>query len=160
MCGSDKKSQMASCNPLTEGYAAHLTKISSPGGSVPAQGNARMVIPRFAATFSDTKNIGTIFFQNLFWVARPVSTSACTTPPPHSTLSADQLKKVIIIDVMMRMMLMTILVMAMTVHLALEIFLFNLQIQLSAAISSAIFSHVHVMKFVKEETCFTKSHEI
>ena len=58
MCGSDKKSQMASCNPLTEGYAAHLTKISSPGGSVPAQGNARMVIPRFAATFSDTKKIG------------------------------------------------------------------------------------------------------
>ena len=49
---------MASCNPLTEGYAAHLTKISSPGGSVPAQGNARMVIPRFAATFSDTTRIG------------------------------------------------------------------------------------------------------
>ena len=159
---------MASCNPLTEGYAAHLTKISSPGGSVPAQGNARMVIPRFAATFSDTKKIGKeagiykkkTFFQNLFWVARPVSTSACTTPPPHSTLSADQLKKVIIIDVMMRMMLMTILVMVMTAHLALETFLFNLQIQLSAAVSSAIFSHVHVMKFVKEETCFTKSHEI
>ena len=57
-------------------------------------------------------------------------------------------------------MVMTIMVMVMTVHLALETFLFNLQIQLSAAISSAIFSHVHVMKFVKEETCFTKSHEI
>jgi len=44
--GKVSKKQMASCNPLTEGYAAHLTKISSPGGSVPAQGNARMVIPR------------------------------------------------------------------------------------------------------------------
>ena len=38
---------MALCDPLTEGYAAHLTKLSAPGGSVPAQGNARMVIPRF-----------------------------------------------------------------------------------------------------------------
>ena len=60
---------MTSCNPLTEGYAAHLTKISSPGGSVPAQGNARMVIPRFVTTFSDTTRIGkesVIFKKNHF----------------------------------------------------------------------------------------------
>jgi len=37
---------MGLCDPLTEGYAAHLSKLSAPGGSVPAQGNARMVIPR------------------------------------------------------------------------------------------------------------------
>ena len=40
--------QMGLCDPLTEGYAAHLAKLSAPGGSVPAQGNARMVIPRSA----------------------------------------------------------------------------------------------------------------
>ncbi|EDS45238.1 m-rdgb2 retinal degeneration protein b [Culex quinquefasciatus] len=32
--------------PLTEGYASHLASLVTPGGSRPAQGNARMVIPR------------------------------------------------------------------------------------------------------------------
>ena len=41
-------------------------------------------------------------------------------------------------------------------HPALITLLFNLQIQLSAAVSSAIFSHVHVMKFVKEENILLK----
>ncbi|XP_049861390.1 protein retinal degeneration B isoform X3 [Schistocerca gregaria] len=31
---------------LQDGYAAHLTTLMAPGGSRPAQGNARMVIPR------------------------------------------------------------------------------------------------------------------
>lgn len=31
---------------LQEGYAAHLTMLQAHGGSRPAQGNARMVIPR------------------------------------------------------------------------------------------------------------------
>ena len=61
---------------------------------------------------------------------------------------------------MMRMMVMTIVVKVMTIptpgHPALITLLFNLQIQLSAAVSSAIFSHVHVMKFVKEENILQK----
>lgn len=32
--------------PLTDGYAAHLSILMSHGGSRPAQGNQRMVIPR------------------------------------------------------------------------------------------------------------------
>ena len=46
----------------------------------------------------------------------------------------------------------TIVVIVMTI----PTFLFFLQIQLSAAVSSAIFSHVHVMKFVKEENILLK----
>ena len=46
----------------------------------------------------------------------------------------------------------TIVVIVMTILT----FLFNLQIQLSAAVSSAIFSHIYVMKFVKEEKIFYK----
>ncbi len=34
------------CTWLTEGYAEHLARLTSPGGSRPAQGNARMVIPK------------------------------------------------------------------------------------------------------------------
>ena len=154
---------MASCNPLTEGYAAHLTKISSPGGSVPAQGNARMVIPRFAATFSDTKKIGEeagiykeiLFSEPVLGCPASFNISLYHSATAHNS-PCGPTQKSHIIDVMMRMMLMTILVMVMTAHLALETFLFNLQIQLSAAISSAIFSHVHVMKFVKEENILLK----
>ena len=32
--------------PLTEGYASHLNALMAHGGSRPAQGNQRMVIPR------------------------------------------------------------------------------------------------------------------
>jgi len=34
------------CSPLSSGYAAHLSTLAAPGGSRPAQGNARMVLPR------------------------------------------------------------------------------------------------------------------
>ena len=44
--GKLSKKQMCQCNHLSEGYAAHLTDLVSPGGSRPAQGNARMIIPR------------------------------------------------------------------------------------------------------------------
>ena len=46
----------------------------------------------------------------------------------------------------------TIVVIVMTI----PTFLFFLQIQLSAAVSSAIFSHIYVMKFVEEEKIFYK----
>ena len=57
---------------------------------------------------------------------------------------------------MRMLMMMTLVVIVMTILT----FLFNLQIQLSAAVSSAIFGHVHVMKVVKKEECFTKSQEM
>lgn len=45
--GKLSKKQLVSCDSLAEGYAAHLAELSAPGpGSRPAQGNARMVIPR------------------------------------------------------------------------------------------------------------------
>jgi len=44
--GKMSKKLISQCNHLSEGYAAHLTQLVSPGGSRPAQGNARMVIPR------------------------------------------------------------------------------------------------------------------
>ncbi|CAH1994519.1 unnamed protein product [Acanthoscelides obtectus] len=44
--GKASKKQMQQATVLTEGYAAHLSILMSHGGSRPAQGNARMVIPR------------------------------------------------------------------------------------------------------------------
>ena len=44
--GRVSKKQHAMATILTEGYSAHLNLISAHGGSRPAQGNARMVIPR------------------------------------------------------------------------------------------------------------------
>ncbi|KAG8232019.1 hypothetical protein J437_LFUL012043 [Ladona fulva] len=44
--GKVSKKQQALATPLADGYAAHLVALSSHGGSRPAQGNARMVIPR------------------------------------------------------------------------------------------------------------------
>ncbi|CAH0548016.1 unnamed protein product [Brassicogethes aeneus] len=44
--GKASKKQHAQATILTEGYAAHLTTLMAYGGSRPAQGNARMVIPR------------------------------------------------------------------------------------------------------------------
>ena len=45
--GKLSKKQLVSCDSLAEGYAAHLAELSAPGpGSRPAQGNARMVVPR------------------------------------------------------------------------------------------------------------------
>ena len=45
--GKLSKKQLGACDSLAEGYAAHLAELSAPGpGSRPAQGNARMVIPR------------------------------------------------------------------------------------------------------------------
>ncbi|XP_015115012.1 protein retinal degeneration B isoform X2 [Diachasma alloeum] len=44
--GKVSKKQQALCTVLIEGYAAHLSQLQSHGGSRPAQGNARMVIPR------------------------------------------------------------------------------------------------------------------
>ncbi|XP_046390635.1 protein retinal degeneration B isoform X2 [Ischnura elegans] len=44
--GKVSKKQQALAHPLIDGYAAHLTTLLSHGGSRPAQGNARMVIPR------------------------------------------------------------------------------------------------------------------
>ncbi|XP_057661381.1 protein retinal degeneration B isoform X3 [Diorhabda carinulata] len=44
--GKATKKQQSQATILTDGYAAHLTMLMSHGGSRPAQGNARMVIPR------------------------------------------------------------------------------------------------------------------
>ncbi|XP_044015290.1 protein retinal degeneration B isoform X2 [Aphidius gifuensis] len=44
--GKVSKKQQSYATILTDGYAAHLTQLQSHGGSRPAQGNARMVIPR------------------------------------------------------------------------------------------------------------------
>jgi hypothetical protein len=44
--GKVSKKQAALAQPLVEGYAAHLNSLLAHGGSRPAQGNARMVIPR------------------------------------------------------------------------------------------------------------------
>ncbi|CAH1098537.1 unnamed protein product [Psylliodes chrysocephalus] len=44
--GKATKKQQSQATILTEGYAAHLSMLMSHGGSRPAQGNARMVIPR------------------------------------------------------------------------------------------------------------------
>lgn len=44
--GKTSKKQQSQAIILTEGYAAHLAILMAHGGSRPAQGNARMVIPR------------------------------------------------------------------------------------------------------------------
>ncbi|XP_018573304.1 protein retinal degeneration B isoform X2 [Anoplophora glabripennis] len=44
--GKASKKQQSQATVLMDGYAAHLTMLMSHGGSRPAQGNARMVIPR------------------------------------------------------------------------------------------------------------------
>ncbi|XP_055615863.1 protein retinal degeneration B isoform X2 [Toxorhynchites rutilus septentrionalis] len=44
--GKVSKKHQLLATPLTEGYASHLSSLIAPGGSRPAQGNARMVIPR------------------------------------------------------------------------------------------------------------------
>lgn len=44
--GKVSKKHQSQATILSEGYAAHLAQLVAPGGSRPAQGNARMVIPR------------------------------------------------------------------------------------------------------------------
>jgi len=44
--GKVGKKQQNAAVALMDGYAAHLAQLVAPGGSRPAQGNARMVIPR------------------------------------------------------------------------------------------------------------------
>ncbi|XP_008190810.2 protein retinal degeneration B isoform X2 [Tribolium castaneum] len=44
--GKASKKQHAQATILVDGYAAHLTMLMAHGGSRPAQGNARMVLPR------------------------------------------------------------------------------------------------------------------
>jgi hypothetical protein len=44
--GKASKKQHAQATILIDGYAAHLTNLMAHGGSRPAQGNARMVLPR------------------------------------------------------------------------------------------------------------------
>lgn len=44
--GKVSKKHHALATALLDGYAAHLTTLLAHGGSRPAQGNARMVIPR------------------------------------------------------------------------------------------------------------------
>lgn len=44
--GKVSKKHQSQATVLSEGYAAHLAQLVAPGGSRPAQGNARMVIPR------------------------------------------------------------------------------------------------------------------
>ncbi|XP_050099369.1 protein retinal degeneration B isoform X1 [Anopheles aquasalis] len=44
--GKVSKKLQPMATPLTDGYAAHLSSLLAVGGSRPAQGNARMVIPR------------------------------------------------------------------------------------------------------------------
>jgi len=44
--GKTSKKHQALASTLYDGYAAHLSMLQAHGGSRPAQGNARMVIPR------------------------------------------------------------------------------------------------------------------
>ncbi|CAG0888834.1 unnamed protein product [Darwinula stevensoni] len=44
--GKTSRKHYSSAIVLMEGYAAHLSELTAPGGSRPARGNARMVIPR------------------------------------------------------------------------------------------------------------------
>lgn len=44
--GKVSKKHQSLATVLSEGYASHLSMLQSHGGSRPAQGNARMVIPR------------------------------------------------------------------------------------------------------------------
>uniref|UniRef100_A0AAG5DMX9 DDHD domain-containing protein n=1 Tax=Anopheles atroparvus TaxID=41427 RepID=A0AAG5DMX9_ANOAO len=44
--GKVGKKHQSMATPLSEGYAAHLSLLLAVGGSRPAQGNARMVVPR------------------------------------------------------------------------------------------------------------------
>lgn len=44
--GKVSKKHQASATVLTEGYASHLSQLMAHGGSRPAQGNARILIPR------------------------------------------------------------------------------------------------------------------
>jgi len=44
--GKTSKKNQALASTLYDGYAAHLSMLQAHGGSRPAQGNARMVIPR------------------------------------------------------------------------------------------------------------------
>ncbi|KAG5683657.1 hypothetical protein PVAND_012925 [Polypedilum vanderplanki] len=48
--GKVSKKLQSLATPLAEGYAAHLNTLMSHGGSRPAQGNQRMVIPRLCFT--------------------------------------------------------------------------------------------------------------
>ncbi|KAL1501307.1 hypothetical protein ABEB36_006651 [Hypothenemus hampei] len=50
--GKVSKKQQSQATVLLEGYAVHLASLMSHGGSRPAQGNARMVIPRGYFGFS------------------------------------------------------------------------------------------------------------
>lgn len=44
--GKASKKQQTQASILADGYAVHLATLMAHGGSRPAQGNARMVIPR------------------------------------------------------------------------------------------------------------------
>lgn len=44
--GKASKKQQSQSTVLADGYAVHLASLMTHGGSRPAQGNARMVIPR------------------------------------------------------------------------------------------------------------------
>jgi hypothetical protein len=44
--GKISKKQASGCNNISEGYAIHLNELVAPGGCRPAQGNARILIPR------------------------------------------------------------------------------------------------------------------
>merc|ERR1719500_533962 len=81
--GKLSKKQLGSCDSLTEGYAVHLAELSAPGpGSRPAQGNARMVIPRSSVVTGGGS--GSILRQNSLRVNYNKYHSAPSSAPARS----------------------------------------------------------------------------
>lgn len=56
--GKASKKQQAMAQVLSDGYASHLSDLTAHGGSRPAQGNARMVIPRGCFGLPGQSNAG------------------------------------------------------------------------------------------------------
>lgn len=81
--GKCSRKQLPLCNHLSEGYAAHLTNLAAPGGSRPAQGNARMVIPR--TCFGLPGHIPVDLRQKSFRTNSKKYSSLPTSAPPLAT---------------------------------------------------------------------------
>lgn len=78
--GKISKKQQGSCNNITDGYAGHLGYLTSPGGSRPAEGNARMVVPR--ASFGLPGQFSLMRRQTVYRMSGK-KLAAATLPPHH-----------------------------------------------------------------------------
>ncbi|CAG0923782.1 unnamed protein product [Notodromas monacha] len=82
--GKVSKKQAHACNNLSEGYAVHLNALMAPGGSRPAQGNARMLIPRGFFSFPGQVTRLNRRSRSVRRTPSFPGTSAPTTPVPSS----------------------------------------------------------------------------